>query len=87
MTLTPFKKHLVAGGVALLLTTLPGGAVSAQDAGTNQISAGTNITRLPEVIVTGRQDSLLGIADSADQGTTGAAQLAERPDSAQRRNS
>ena len=39
----------------------------------------TNITRLPEVIVEGRQDSLLGIADSANQGTTGAAQLAERP--------
>src|SRR5208282_4245900 len=28
---------------------------------------------------TGRQDSLLGIADSATQGTTGAAQLADRP--------
>ena len=31
------------------------------------------------MIVTGRQDSLLGIADSATQGTTGAAQLADRP--------
>jgi hypothetical protein len=35
--------------------------------------------RLPEVVVTGRQDSLLGVANSASQGTTGAAQLAERP--------
>jgi hypothetical protein len=48
-------------------------------ASTNQIAGGTNVTRLPDIIVTGRQDSLLGIADSATQGTTGAAQLADRP--------
>jgi hydrogenase/urease accessory protein HupE len=36
-------------------------------------------TQLPTVVVTGRQDSLLGIADSAGQGTTGAAQLDDRP--------
>ena len=43
-------------------------------------TAGTNqVVHLPDVMVTGRQDSLLGIADSASQGTTGAAQLAERP--------
>jgi hypothetical protein len=34
---------------------------------------------LPEVVVEGRQDSLLGIADSSSQGTTGAAQLTDRP--------
>ena len=48
-----------------------------------QVVASTNntqsVTRLPDVIVTGRQDSLLGIAGSATQGTTGAAQLADRP--------
>jgi hypothetical protein len=37
------------------------------------------VLSLPEVVVEGRQDSLLGIADSAGQGTTGAAQLADRP--------
>lgn len=37
------------------------------------------VVRLPDVTVTGRQDSLLGLANSASQGTTGAAQLAERP--------
>ena len=43
-------------------------------------AASTNaVTRLPDVTVTGRQDSMLGIADSAGQGTTGAEQLAERP--------
>ena len=44
-------------------------------------TAATNasVVHLPDVIVTGRQDSLLGIADSATQGTTGAAQLADRP--------
>ena len=35
--------------------------------------------RLPETVVTGRADSMLGIADSATQGTVGAAQLADRP--------
>jgi hypothetical protein len=47
----------------------------------NPAPAGTNenIVRLPDVVVQGRQDSLLGIADSAGQGTTGAAQLADRP--------
>lgn len=43
------------------------------------VLASNNVTRLPEILVTGRQDSLVGIADSATQGTTGAAQLAERP--------
>ena len=43
--------------------------------------AGTNTppVQLPVTIVTGRQDSLLGIASSATQGTVGAAELAERP--------
>jgi hypothetical protein len=42
---------------------------------------GTNgaAVQLPETVVEGRQDSLLGIADSASQGTTGQAQLADRP--------
>ena len=73
------KKQFVVIGSVLFLTAFSGDVVSAQDAGTNQISAVTNITHLPKVIVTGRQDSLLRIADSANQGTTGAAQLAERP--------
>src|SRR5581483_552215 len=41
--------------------------------------APANAETLPEVVVKGRQDSLLGTADSASQGTTGAAQLADRP--------
>jgi hypothetical protein len=35
--------------------------------------------RLPEVVVQGRSDSLVGIAESASQGTVGATQLDERP--------
>jgi hypothetical protein len=48
---------------------------------TAQPAAATSnaVTRLPDVTVTGRQDSMIGIADSAGQGTTGAAQLADRP--------
>ena len=59
------KKQFVVIGSVLFLTAFSGDVVSAQDAGTNQISAVTNITHLPKVIVTGRQDSLLRIADSA----------------------
>jgi len=47
---------------------------------TPEVAKPTNkVLTLPEVVVEGRQDSLLGIADSAGQGTTGAAQLADRP--------
>src|SRR5690606_10162493 len=35
--------------------------------------------RLPEMIVRGRGDSLVGVAESASQGTVGAAQLELRP--------
>ena len=36
-------------------------------------------TRLEPVVVRGRQDSLLGVADTGSQGTVGAEQLADRP--------
>jgi hypothetical protein len=55
----------------------------AQQVSTNAPTAspGTSETtiRLPEVVVEGRADSLLGIAESAAQGTVGATQLQERP--------
>ena len=37
------------------------------------------VTRLPNFIVEGRQDSLIGVADSATQGTIGSDELADRP--------
>jgi outer membrane receptor protein involved in Fe transport len=49
-------------------------SVAAPAMGTNQAPV-----RLPVTVVEGRQDSMLGLADSAGQGTTGAAQLADRP--------
>jgi hypothetical protein len=73
------KKHFIVIGAVLFFTAFTGGVGSAQAASTNQIAGGTNVTHLPDVIVTGRQDSMLGIADSASQGTTGAAQIADRP--------
>ena len=62
--------------------------VEAEDAGGNVPAATetpgvarptSKVLTLPEVVVEGRKDSLIGIADSAGQGTTGAAQLADRP--------
>ncbi len=65
----------------LCLALAAGNAVLAQNA-TNappvEIKKPNTIV-LPAIIVEGRADSLLGIAESASQGTTGAAQLAERP--------
>jgi hypothetical protein len=41
--------------------------------------ADTNAIALPEMVVTGRADSLVGIADAASVGTVGAVQLEQRP--------
>jgi hypothetical protein len=40
---------------------------------------GQAATSLPEIVVTGRAENLLGAADSATQGTVSAAQIEERP--------
>ncbi|HEX3799480.1 MAG TPA: TonB-dependent receptor [Verrucomicrobiae bacterium] len=60
-------------GLAQSATNQPPQSVHSTNTNTNAI------TRLPEVIVTGRQDSLLGIAASASQGTVGAAEIQDRP--------
>jgi outer membrane cobalamin receptor len=49
---------------------------------TNNVAASgssTNVPFLGNITVIGREENLVGIADSASQGTTGAAQLADRP--------
>jgi hypothetical protein len=58
----------------ILLPLLAAAVPSSAQTSTNQPPA-----HLPEVVVEGRQDSMLGLADSAGQGITGAAQLADRP--------
>ena len=65
---------LTVGGTALAQNTTNAPATAVAD-GTNQ----TAVTRLPEVSVQGRVDSLLGVATSASQGTVGAEELADRP--------
>lgn len=42
-------------------------------------SASADLVRMPEIVVSGRADSLVGIADAASQGTIGAEQLEQRP--------
>jgi hypothetical protein len=64
-------RHFWSTLAAALLFTLP----ALPD--TNTVSAPP--TALPEVVVTGRADSLVGIAESASQGTVGAAQIEQRP--------
>ena len=69
--------------VALAVLCFSSNAAFAQEnANSPAANSSTNAqssVRLPEVVVTGRQDSLLGIAESATQGSVGAAQLKERP--------
>ena len=69
--------------IAILITCLLGDPVLGQSA-TNAVavqgeSEDQKPVRLPRTVVYGRADSLLGIADSATQGTIGAEQLELRP--------
>ncbi len=85
MNVTPFPKPGPAVAPLALAVWVIASTVMANETNNvpppNSTPAGTNanIVRLPDVVVQGRQDSLLGIADSVGQGTTGAAQLADRP--------
>ena len=82
MNVTPdFNLRRKAVQLTLAAFLITHASMAAENTNSPPIAAGdTNaVVRLPDVIVTGRQDSLLGIADSASQGTTGAAQLADRP--------
>jgi len=65
--------------VAFVAACLLSGSAVAQE--TNVPSASTNQVplALPEVVVEGRQDSMIGIATSATQGTVGADELEARP--------
>jgi hydrogenase/urease accessory protein HupE len=65
---------VLARAVVATLVLGAGGKVAA--AGTNSFP---DPIVLDEVVVEGRADSMIGIADSATQGTVGAAQLADRP--------
>ena len=62
--------------IAVGITTLVGLQTVCGQNVTNQP---TNLTVLPEVIVQGREDSLIGISQSATQGTVGATEIKERP--------
>src|SRR5262245_44264189 len=74
---------LWSGSVALAQDASPRNAPAKEEApvptATPTVSNSANTVRLPEVVVEGRQDNLIGVADSAGQGTTGAAQLVDRP--------
>ena len=79
--------HTVAiglGGLLVAANIVRAETITNLDAASNTVSnqpvvATNQVIRLPNMVVVGRQDSMLGIADSATQGTTGAAQLADRP--------
>ena len=68
-------------GLMVGLTRAALGAEAANSAaGEVPPAAATNeVIRLPEVTVTGRQDSMIGVAASASQGTVGAAEIQDRP--------
>jgi hydrogenase/urease accessory protein HupE len=70
--------------VAFAMVCLVSGSAIAQNTNAPalpQPKASTNEppTKLTGVVVTGRQDSMIGMASSATQGTVGAAEIADRP--------
>jgi hypothetical protein len=71
-------RSLVLVGLFYITATPCCPQASAQDS-TNSPPAATNAIRLPTVVVEGRQDSMIGIASSATQGTVGATEIQERP--------
>jgi hypothetical protein len=79
--LAPTAVRGTAAGLACLAVALAPAqeATNALAAVSARESGAEPSVRLPETVVTGRADSLLGIADSATEGTVGAAQLADRP--------
>ena len=78
-----FRRLPAAAGPLILAASFMAGTVMATDmtnASPGDLAATNNsVVHLPDVVVEGRQDSLLGIADSATEGATGASQLADRP--------
>jgi hypothetical protein len=61
------------------LSQIPLAVLAATFSSLAQISTNQPPTHLPEVVVTGRQDIMLGLASSATQGTVGAEEIADRP--------
>ncbi len=70
---------LTARGFIVAFTCLMGGSAVAQETNSAAEPKSQEPVRLPSIVVTGRADSLIGVADSATQGTIGAGQLALRP--------
>ena len=68
-----------ANSSRVLLAVLAAAVRSYAQNSTNALSTNQPPPRLPEVVVEGRQESMIGIASSATQGTVGAAELANRP--------
>ena len=73
----PRTHELHRSGLIALATFLIAGNVAAQNF--SKTGESNAATRLPEMIVQGRADSLIGKAESATQGSVGAEQLRERP--------
>jgi hypothetical protein len=67
------------GWLCLALAALPASAQTDPATDPTQTSPAPGATRLEPVVVRGRQDSQVGVADTGTQGTVGAGQLADRP--------
>ena len=63
----------------IVFTTTMLVAISVAAQSTNSPATTNQPAVLPEVTVTGRQDSMIGVAASATQGTVGADEIAQRP--------
>jgi len=74
------RLSVVALAVGVSAGLLVQRTASAQTNDATATAASTSqVIRLPEVVVIGRESNLVGVAESASQGTTGQAQLEDRP--------
>jgi hydrogenase/urease accessory protein HupE len=79
-TLLLHATGLVAGRLAAFaMVFCVSGSAVAQNTNAPASPAQTNAVPLPTVVIEGRQDSMLGLASSATQGTVGAQEISDRP--------
>jgi hydrogenase/urease accessory protein HupE len=71
--------RLLAFGTACFVSSTAVAQSQVTNAPISSPATNSQSTLLPTVVVNGRQDSMIGIASSATQGTVGAAQLEARP--------
>src|SRR5688572_12730332 len=73
------SKRINTAAFALALAICSAAQAQETNISTNGVSTSDGVSRLSEVLVEGREDSLIGVVDTASAGTVGAGQIEQRP--------